>query len=166
MQQSVLLYKKYIKMKQVTVLTVAFHKAAVFFMPDFFLYPKIRGGEIVPMEKSKNLKEEIMKITLNESEAEKLLRLFLQEFHKLQETERMERCQYQRKAIRKAMERGAAFGRPRKKPPENFPLICDRFLNGDLKAPDAAMLSGMALSTFYRKLNEYRGIKKGRKGKE
>lgn len=107
------------------------------------------------MQDSGRLKRELMKITSDETITERILLLFQQQMEKEREIEKRKRSVYQKEAIQRAIKRGASFGRPRKKPPENFPMICDRYLGGNLKAEDAAELSGMAVSTFYRKVREY-----------
>lgn len=101
-----------------------------------------------------HLKEEILKLTSNEEVTEQIILLFKEEIKRERELEKDIRRQSRRNAIQKAVEKGASFGRPKKKPPENFHLICKSYRKGDLKAEEAAMLSGMSISTFYRKMKE------------
>ena len=62
----------------------------------------------------------------------------------------------QEEGIRAAKLRGVAFGRPLKRPPENFAFIIHQWECGYLSADDAARLSQMGIATFYRKLKEFR----------
>lgn len=61
----------------------------------------------------------------------------------------------QAQGIQAAKERGVRFGRPPLKLPENFMKIAGRFTQGELSIQEALRQSGMARSTFYRKLKEY-----------
>lgn len=100
------------------------------------------------------LRDEILKLTSSEEVTDQVIKLFLEELNREKEVERDIRRQSRRTAINRAVENGATFGRPKKKPPENFHLICKSYRKGDLKAGEAAMLSGMSISTFYRKMKE------------
>ncbi len=70
----------------------------------------------------------------------------------------------ERDAIRKRQEegiaaakiRGVRFGRPVKKPPENFNDIVEQWKRGSLLFSDALALTNLTESTFYRRLREQR----------
>lgn len=62
----------------------------------------------------------------------------------------------QAQGIAAAQARGVAFGRPVVRPPENFGKIVAAWEKKLLPADEAARQCGMSLSTFYRRLREYR----------
>ena len=62
----------------------------------------------------------------------------------------------QAEGIAAAKMRGVRFGRPVKKPPENFGGFVKRWERGDLSFEDALRQSGLSEATFYRRLREWR----------
>ena len=62
----------------------------------------------------------------------------------------------QRQGIAAAKERGVVFGPPRIKEPENFREIYEKWKTKQINAGEAARLSGMSESTFYKHANEIR----------
>jgi DNA invertase Pin-like site-specific DNA recombinase len=76
------------------------------------------------------------------------------------QTERERNRSSQAEGIREARARGVKFGRPVKKPPENFPKIVRQWEQGNLTLTQALFQTGLQESTFYRRLREYRASKK------
>ena len=70
------------------------------------------------------------------------------------ENERTMIRQRQAEGIRIAKEKGIKFGRPRKQ--FNYGEWVYAFLNGEMKAKDAAMLCGVSRGTFFKKIKEIR----------
>ncbi|MCL2227591.1 MAG: recombinase family protein [Oscillospiraceae bacterium] len=62
----------------------------------------------------------------------------------------------QAEGIAAARIRGVRFGRPPKKPPENFADIVRRWERGRLSISEALELTGFKKSTFYNRLREHR----------
>ena len=62
--------------------------------------------------------------------------------------------------IAAAKARGIQFGRPIKKPPENFAELIKQWERGELLIKDFMAQTGMTESTLYRRLREYRGDKR------
>lgn len=62
----------------------------------------------------------------------------------------------QAEGIREAKRRGVRFGRPQLPLPENFSVECLRYEETDASMRDCASACGMAVSTFYRHLQEWR----------
>jgi len=62
----------------------------------------------------------------------------------------------QREGITAARSRGIQFGRPIKKPPENFGGIIKQWERGDLDLKDVLDQTGLKEATFYRRLREHR----------
>ena len=62
----------------------------------------------------------------------------------------------QAEGIAAAKMRGVRFGRPVKKPSENFGGFGKRWERGDLSFEDALRQSGLSEATFYRRLREWR----------
>ena len=62
----------------------------------------------------------------------------------------------QAEGIRAAKLRGVVFGRPVIKIPDNFTVLVTQWEQGKITANDAAEKSKMSISTFYRRLREYR----------
>ncbi|MCL2188047.1 MAG: recombinase family protein [Defluviitaleaceae bacterium] len=65
----------------------------------------------------------------------------------------------QAEGITAAKERGVQFGRPIKKPPENFAEVVAQWEEGVLTFEEALVQTGLTKSTFYRRLRELRSIK-------
>lgn len=66
----------------------------------------------------------------------------------------------QAQGIAAAKARGVHFGRPERPVPENFADIVRRWETGELTAEEAIGHCAVSESTFYRRLREYRMIKK------
>lgn len=64
----------------------------------------------------------------------------------------------QAEGIRAARIRGVHFGRPVKKPPENFNVLKKQWECGKLSIHEFMDLSGLKESTLYRRLREFRLI--------
>jgi len=58
--------------------------------------------------------------------------------------------------IAAARARGVRFGRPIKKPPENFAALVKQWERGKLPLPDLLKQTGLKEATFYRRLREFR----------
>jgi len=61
----------------------------------------------------------------------------------------------QAEGIKAAKARGVRFGRPVKKPPENFNEVVRKWENGKLPTKEALKLTKLTESTFYRRYREY-----------
>jgi len=68
--------------------------------------------------------------------------------------------QRQREGIAAARARGVRFGRPVKKPPENFAATVKRWERGDITLSEVLTQTGLKEATFYRRLREYRLTKR------
>ena len=66
----------------------------------------------------------------------------------------------QAEGIAAAKARGVRFGRPVKKPPENFPALVRQWERGKLTLKELLSLTSLKESTFYNRLREYRAAKK------
>ncbi|MDR1558273.1 MAG: recombinase family protein [Clostridiales bacterium] len=66
----------------------------------------------------------------------------------------------QAQGIAAAKAKGVRFGRPVKKPPENFGAIVRRYERGKLPLADILAETGLKEATFYRRLREYRASKR------
>jgi len=66
----------------------------------------------------------------------------------------------QREGIVAAKARGVQFGRPIKKPPENFKKVVRRWERGDISFWDALEETGLKQATFYNRLRELRAGRK------
>jgi DNA invertase Pin-like site-specific DNA recombinase len=66
----------------------------------------------------------------------------------------------QTEGIAAAKARGVRFGRPIKKPPENFVFLVRQWERGNLPLAELLALSGLKEATFYRRLRELRLTKK------
>ncbi|MDR2420479.1 MAG: recombinase family protein [Oscillospiraceae bacterium] len=66
----------------------------------------------------------------------------------------------QAQGIAAAKAKGVRFGRPVKKPPENFGELVRRYERGKLPLADALAETGLKEATFYRRLGEYRASKR------
>ena len=62
----------------------------------------------------------------------------------------------QKEGIISAKARGVRFGRPIKKPPENFNLLVKQWERGDLTLGQIISKTGLTEATFYRRLRELR----------
>jgi len=65
----------------------------------------------------------------------------------------------QSEGIAAARARGVRFGRPIKKPPENFAILIKLWRGGKLPIPELLAQTGLKEATFYRRLREWRGAK-------
>jgi len=68
--------------------------------------------------------------------------------------------QRQREGISAAKARGIKFGRPVKKPPEDFAKLVKRWERGSLNFDEVLEQTGLKESSFYRRLSEYRAGKR------
>ena len=66
----------------------------------------------------------------------------------------------QMEGILAARARGVRFGRPIKKPPENFEILVKQWERGRLDFEEVLRLTGLKEATFYRRLRELRLIKR------
>ena len=80
--------------------------------------------------------------------------LVLQVLSFCSESERTAIRQRQAEGIAAAKARGVRFGRPAKKPPENFSEIVVSWQKGMLRFEDAIEKCGMSRSTFFKTLKE------------
>ncbi|MCL1914447.1 MAG: recombinase family protein [Eubacteriaceae bacterium] len=62
----------------------------------------------------------------------------------------------QAEGIASARQRGVKFGRPIKKPPENFAKLIKEWERGNLSFSEILEETGLKEATFYRRLREYR----------
>ncbi len=63
----------------------------------------------------------------------------------------------QAEGIAAAKARGVRFGRPVKKPPEDFAALVKQWERGKLGFSEVLAQTGLTQATFYRRLREYRG---------
>ena len=68
----------------------------------------------------------------------------------------------QAEGIAAARMRGIQFGRPIKKPPEDFGILVKQWEHGNLSISEILKKTGFKEATFYRRLREYRLMKKVR----
>jgi DNA invertase Pin-like site-specific DNA recombinase len=66
----------------------------------------------------------------------------------------------QAEGIMAAKARGVCFGRPIKKPPEDFGILVRRWERGKLSTQELIYESGLKQATFYRRLREYQASKR------
>lgn len=66
----------------------------------------------------------------------------------------------QAEGIAAARARGVRFGRPIKKPPENFAAVVREWERGKLSLPGVLEQTGLKEATFYNRLREHRSAKK------
>jgi len=66
----------------------------------------------------------------------------------------------QAEGIASAKARGVRFGRPIKKPPENFGKLVKQWERGKISFDDVLAQTGLKQATFYNRLREYRHAKK------
>ena len=62
--------------------------------------------------------------------------------------------------IAAAKARGVEFGRPIKKSPENFAALVKQWARGKLPIEEVLRQTGLKEATFYRRLREYRLVKR------
>jgi len=79
--------------------------------------------------------------------------LVLQILSYVAQTERENTKQRQMEGIAAAKQRGVRFGRPRKKVPDNFDEVKDRYLNKEITSREAAKQLQIAQNTFLRWTN-------------
>lgn len=70
------------------------------------------------------------------------------------ENERSNIRSRQKEGIEAAKLRGVQFGRPEKPLPENFGQICNRWIDKEISATEAASLCNVTRATFYRKVKK------------
>jgi DNA invertase Pin-like site-specific DNA recombinase len=80
-------------------------------------------------------------------------------FGAVAELERGYILQRQAEGIAAAKRRGVRFGRPIKKPPENFIETVKLWERGKLRFTDVLERTGLKEATFYNRLREYRAAK-------
>ena len=68
----------------------------------------------------------------------------------------------QAEGIASAKARGVRFGRPIKKPPENFREVVKFWERGDINFNEVLEKTGLKRATFYNRLREYRNGRKNR----
>jgi len=81
-------------------------------------------------------------------------------FAAVAELEREYTLQRQREGISAAKASGVRFGRPVKKPPENFAHLVKEWKRGKMSTVQILEQTGMSESTFYRRLRELPKTKK------
>jgi len=75
------------------------------------------------------------------------------------QNERVNIRQRQAEGIAAAKARGVRFGRPVKKPPNDFGILVKQWECGKLLLPTLLEQKGMKIATFYRRLREFRAAK-------
>lgn len=85
--------------------------------------------------------------------------LVLQVLSFVSENERENIRKRQEEGIRAAKLSGVEFGRPVIAVPDNFPTLIKQWKNGHITPKDIAKECNMSVSTFYRRLREYRANK-------
>jgi len=65
----------------------------------------------------------------------------------------------QAEGIASAKARGVKFGRPVKKPPDNFAKLIKDWEHGNISIPEILGQTGLKETTFYRRLREHRATK-------
>jgi DNA invertase Pin-like site-specific DNA recombinase len=85
--------------------------------------------------------------------------LVLQILSFVAENERITTRARQAQGVAAARARGVRFGRPVKKPPENFGAMVKQWERGKLPIGEFMRLSGLKEATFYRRLRELRAGK-------
>ena len=81
-------------------------------------------------------------------------------FGAVAELERGYILQRQAEGIASAKARGVQFGRPTKKPPENFDQLAKDWERGKLRTKDFMEQTGLSESTLYRRLRERKAARK------
>ena len=80
-------------------------------------------------------------------------------FGAVAELERGYILQRQAEGIASAKARGVKFGRPVKKPPDNFDVLARQWERGKLRTKDFMEQTGLSESTLYRRLRERRVVR-------
>ena len=80
-------------------------------------------------------------------------------FGAVAELERGYILQRQAEGIAAAKARGVRFGRPAKKPPDNFAALVKQWERGKLPTKDLMARTGLIESTLYRRLREVQAVK-------
>ena len=75
------------------------------------------------------------------------------------QSERENIRQRQAEGIAAAKARGVRFGRPAKKPPEDFSVLVKLWERGKLPLPALLEQTGLKIATFYRRLREFQAAK-------
>jgi DNA invertase Pin-like site-specific DNA recombinase len=73
------------------------------------------------------------------------------------ESERQNIRKCQAEVMKSAKARGAHFGRPTKKPPENFGELIKLWENKKISHSEILQQTGLKQTAFYSRLKEYRG---------
>jgi DNA invertase Pin-like site-specific DNA recombinase len=81
--------------------------------------------------------------------------LVLQILSFISQNERENIKKRQEQGIAAAKARGVRFGRPAKKPPENFADLAKQWKRGKIRTCDLIKLTGLAENTLYRRLREH-----------
>ncbi|MFP3153150.1 hypothetical protein LQZ18_01705 [Lachnospiraceae bacterium ZAX-1] len=81
-------------------------------------------------------------------------------FSYVAQTERENIRKWQEQGIVAAKSRGVRFGRPIKKPPENFAEIVRAWERQKLPFAETLKRTGLKQATFYRRLREFRAGKR------
>jgi len=68
----------------------------------------------------------------------------------------------QSEGIAAARARGIKFGRPIKKPPQNFGILIKQWEHGKLSVEELLIQTSLKEATFYRRLREWRLVKNKR----
>lgn len=101
-------------------------------------------------------KDMVLKILREEvkdtSQAEKICGIL----EELSLREKDEKRSKQLEGIKKAKESGVSLGRPRLREPDNFGELVTEWENGNIRAEMAARACKMGVSTFYRRVRNYR----------
>lgn len=95
--------------------------------------------------------EDLARLTKDRKLAQEVCQL-IEQWESQEKNKKKER---QKNGIKKAKDEGVTFGRPKIKEPDNFNRICDQYIRGELSASAAALLCGMGVSTFYRRIRDY-----------
>ncbi len=89
--------------------------------------------------------------------------LVLQILSFVAQSERETTRKRQAEGIAAARARGVRFGRPIKKPPENFPATVKAWERGKLTFAEVLKRTGLKEATFYNRLREYRASRERKK---
>ena len=84
--------------------------------------------------------------------------IVLQVLSFVSENERKNIRQRQKEGIEAAKIRGVRFGRPENPLPENFEQVYQRWTLREIGGEEAAALSGMSISSFYRRANRRKSV--------
>lgn len=106
-------------------------------------------------------REELRKVVDSQETVEVICQMIVR--YEAQEEKWRRECQ--KEGIVRAKEAGITFGRPRKQVPDNFEAIAESFLDKKMSSETAAKACGVGLSTFYRRITDYK-LRKGVKEDE